>query len=552
MDWVVILIVVAVVFFIFICGYLNEKRARINFVELLRCNYGADNSRKYTADELKAVKGLHQGITSEYELDDITWNDLDMWSVYKKINYCHSSCGDEYLYHILKTPYVSEHNYDDFENKVEGLAIDEKNRIQLSLCLHDMGRSGKYSVSQYLNTIDNAVQSSNISDIILIVLYIPAVLLCFVNGLLGAGALLVIMIFALSSYFKKKKKIEQYIVCIEYIDRIISNARKIDQIDNISIESEKSELAKLLDPFKKFQRFSSILIGNYGSGPAGVILDYIRMLTHIDLIKCNSMIKQVKENKDNIIKIVSVIGRLDVYLSVGEMRKNLGNYAIPNLSVQFSKLQLTDGYHPLLKNPVANSIETTKGIVLTGSNASGKSTFLKMVAINAILSQSLHTVCASKYEAPFYKIISSMNLKDSITSGESYYMAEIRAIQRILNTQGNVLGFVDEVLRGTNTTERIAASSAILKELSSQKKVVFAATHDMELSSLLSDEYDNYHFEEKIENDDVYFTYILSKGKSTGRNAIRLLDKLGVDSHITDKAENMVKYYEEKGNWCLL
>lgn len=551
MDYIVLLIVIAVLVFIFFLGYIREKGLRKELLNEIETNFGKENSRKYTSDELKAIRGFHKGTKPLFEIDDITWNDLDMWSVFKRINYCYSSSGDEYLYHLLKSPYISDFDFTSFEEKVDGLCVDMKKRSKLCLCLYDMGRSGKYSVSDYLNSIEKAKTGNITADIIMLILYIPAIALCFYNALMGVASILLLIVIEVSSYFRKKRSIEQYITCVEYIYGIIINSESLLSMDIEAINEEIRQLKALSKCFSRFKRFSAVLIGKYGSGPLGVLLDYIRMLTHVDLIKCNTMIEEVKAHKDEIIEIISLIGYIDVCLSVGELRASLAYYSKPHLSEGHNELSISEGYHPLLKNPVANSIETNRGIILTGSNASGKSTFLKMIAVNALLSQSIHTAFARNYKAPFYKIVSSMNLKDSIVSGDSYYMAEIKSIKRILMQEGVVLGFVDEVLRGTNTNERIAAASSILDALSNEGKVIFAATHDMELSSLLDEKYDNYHFEEAYENGDVVFPYHIMKGKSTGRNAIRLLGSLGIDDHITQKAEKMVKNYEEKGSWCL-
>lgn len=552
MDLIVLLIIVAVLAFVFFIGYTNEKRTRKDLLAKIESGFGSIRERKYSADELKAIKGFHRSCKTEYEIDDITWNDLDMWSVYKRVNFCYSSSGDEYLYHLLKSPYSSDYDFSSFEEKITGLGKDMKSRARLCLMLHDMGRSGKYSVSDYLSSVENAENDSIVPDIVKLLMYIPVIVLCFINALWGVGALIVLMIVEVSTYFKKKRSVEQYITCIEYIYGILVNSEQILSIDIEALKEEKEKIGSYIHKFNKFRRFSSLLVGKYGSGPFGVLLDYIKMLTHVDLIKCNTMLNEVKLHKNDIIDLITLIGYIDVCLSVGEFRASLATWSEPSLSNSHSEIKLVNGYHPLLSNPVANSITTSRGIVLTGSNASGKSTFLKMVAVNVLLSQSLHTACAESYEAPFYKLVSSMNLKDSIISGDSYYMAEIKAIKRIIDEDGAVLGFVDEVLRGTNTNERIASAASILHELCKENKTVFAATHDMELAYLMQDEYDNYHFEEKLENGDVVFPYTLMKGKSNGRNAISLLGYLGIDNHITDNAEKMVQNYEEKGSWCLL
>lgn len=210
-------------------------------------------------------------------------------------------------------------------------------------------------------------------------------------------------------------------------------------------------------------------------------------------------------------------------------------------------------YHPLLEKPVKNSILTEKGVLLTGSNASGKSTFLKTVAVNAILAQTVHTCMADSYSAGLYRIMSSMALRDNLSGGDSYYIVEIKSLKRILNQieeKGTtVLCFVDEVLRGTNTVERIAASTQILKSLSRANVLCFAATHDIELTHLLEKYYNNYHFEEEIIDNDVVFHYQLLKGRATTRNAIKLLGVMGYEKEIIREAEKMAEDFLRSGNW---
>ena len=184
-------------------------------------------------------------------------------------------------------------------------------------------------------------------------------------------------------------------------------------------------------------------------------------------------------------------------------------------------------------------------MLLTGSNASGKSTFLKAVAINALLAQTIHTVCASSYQANFFRVYSSMALRDSLQEGESYFIVEIKSLKRIFDaaqddgTKAPVLCTIDEVLRGTNTAERIAASTELLKALSKKPVLCFAATHDLELTSLLKEEYDNYHFKEMIDGKEIVFPYKLTQGPAKGRNAIKLMGALGFDQEIVNKAETL-------------
>ena len=216
-------------------------------------------------------------------------------------------------------------------------------------------------------------------------------------------------------------------------------------------------------------------------------------------------------------------------------------------------LAVTGLYHPLLLEPVKNSIRTEQGVLVTGSNASGKSTFLKAVAINALLAQTVHTCPAESYRGGLYRIFTSMALRDNLESGESYYIVEIKALKRILDAvhadPSPVLCFVDEVLRGTNTVERIAASTQVLKSLHRPGVLCFAATHDIELTRLLETAYDNYHFEEQVEGDDIRFNYQLMPGRAGTRNAIRLLGIIGYDEDIIREADRMAEEFLRTGEW---
>ena len=246
------------------------------------------------------------------------------------------------------------------------------------------------------------------------------------------------------------------------------------------------------------------------------------------------------------------MGLLESAVSVGYFRASLKDgWCVPKLNEEYA-IEVTEGYHPLLEQPVKNSIRAAQGVLLTGSNASGKSTFLKMVAINAVLAQTIHTCTAKNYKSSIWAIYSSMALRDDIHSGESYYIVEIKALKRILDAQKNgekVLCFVDEVLRGTNTVERIAASTQILKSLGAGNVLCFAATHDIELTELLRDEYNNYHFEEEIKDGDISFQYRLLGGKATTRNAIRLLEIMGYSPEVTKQAMKCAETFLESGVW---
>jgi DNA mismatch repair ATPase MutS len=135
-----------------------------------------------------------------------------------------------------------------------------------------------------------------------------------------------------------------------------------------------------------------------------------------------------------------------------------------------------------------------------------------------------------------------MALKDNILTGESYFVTEIKSLRRIIgycDTQRCIV-FVDEILRGTNTPERIAASTAVLRKLHMTGSICIVASHDIELTRLLAAEYDNYHFTEHFTADTITFDYLLRAGPSRSTNAIKLLAYMGFDKGIVNEATSLL------------
>jgi DNA mismatch repair ATPase MutS len=287
-----------------------------------------------------------------------------------------------------------------------------------------------------------------------------------------------------------------------------------------------------------------------------ILSEYTKMIALTDLITYEKVKNTVIKRSDNFKAIYEFVGSVDAIIGISSFRDSLKYYCIPKLSKSNFKsennLEFIDMYHPLIKNPVENSGDFSQGILLTGSNASGKSTFIKMVAINSILSQTIYTTCAKNYTSSFFDIYTSMALKDDIFSNESYYIVEIKSLKRIIDNMNDdipCLCFVDEILRGTNTIERISSSCEVLSYLGRSNCICFAATHDIELTHLLEDLFENYHFEETITNKDIEFDYKLHKGRSQTRNAIKLLEFMGYDENIVTSADNRAKKFLETGKW---
>lgn len=536
-------------------AWLAKKR-RAEFRKSLYDNYGKLPTRKYTMENSAHIPGYYQRHKTDGQLDDITWDDLNMDDVFKRMNYTHSATGEEYLYYMLRNVKQEKEGLDHFEGLVEWFANHEDERVNVQFLMSELGDTGKYSLYDYIENLDYLGERSNFKEHLCNALYIPLIFLLPFQLSLALIGIVCLSIYRMVTYFKEKSEVESYIVSFAYITRLIRTGEAICKLPLSGCEQEISEIKKCLSALhglnSGFYWVSAIGGPKTGGNPLEILMDYARMMFHVDLIIFNRMLKKLNLNLEQADGLIGSMGALEAAVSVGYFRASLENgWCVPRITEE-KAIELTEGYHPLLEQPVKNSIHASRGVLLTGSNASGKSTFLKMVAINAILAQTIHTCTATSYKAPVWAIYSSMALRDDIGSGESYYIVEIKALKRILDAQKNgerVLCFVDEVLRGTNTVERIAASTQILKSLGEGNVLCFAATHDIELTELLKDEYDNYHFEEEIEDGDISFQYRLLSGKATTRNAIRLLEIMGYSPEVTVQAMKRAELFLESGVW---
>lgn len=542
--------------------YLNVRNFRKMSLEKLYQDYGTFSERSYKSGEMEHIQKYYLRHPKKYQIDDITWNDLNLDSIYQKMNTACSATGDEYLYYRLRTPIYDHAEMDKWESQIKFFMEHEEERRSVQSLFFNMGRMGRYSLYEYIDNLDVLGERNNRKYILNNLMLIICIGIMFVSLPAGTIALIIMLCHNIIGYFKEYKRIEPYVTSFRYINKLLNAVDKMSQKTISGIAEEQDHLKEYHRRMKGFIR-NAYLISYVEKGngdPFSILFDYLRMAFYIDLIQFNNALRALRGHLTEIDEMVTILGRIEVAVVIGSYRNCLeGEYCIPNIQYDGNEgryLKIEQVYHPIMTNPVKNSVSAEKGVLLTGSNASGKSTFLRAVAVNALLAQTIHTCLADCYEAPVFRIYSSMALKDDLLSGESYYMVEIKSIKRILDQvqrakkeNGYVLCFVDEVLRGTNTVERIAASTQIMKMLASDHSLCFAATHDVELTKLLKKEFDNYHFEERIEEDDIFFPYKLMKGPATTRNAIALLKMLGYDEQIIEEAETMAQNFLKDGKW---
>lgn len=544
-------------------SYLAKKR-KMQFVESLYKDYGKLPDKEYSLDRFERIASFYKKHMSDCVIDDITWNDLNMDDIFKRMNYTFSATGEEYLYYTLRDISKSEEEIDHMEEVIRFFQEHEEERVRIQYLMFQLGHTGKYSLYDYIDNLDHLGERSNKKHILCNLLFVPLIVLAPFELSVALLGIAVLIIYNIMSYFKEKRQIEPYIISFAYILRLVEMSGKLIEVSVPACVEEWKVIEKSVRALNGMRHGSFLVFSTNqltSGNPIDMLMDYVKMMFHVDLMQFNKMLSQLRLHLQDVDTLISKVGYLETAIAVGALRNSLEEYCVPEFVGKYADnecgecFKIENAYHILISNPVTNSISTDKGVLITGSNASGKSTFLKTIALNAIFAQTIHTCMATSYKAPLFNIYSSMSLRDSIDMGESYYIVEIKALKRILEAAGQtdraVLCFVDEVLRGTNTVERIAASTQILQSLAGTGILCFAATHDIEMTELLKKSYENYHFEEEIKNGDIFFNYQLMPGEATTRNAIKLLEIMGYDGKIIEKASRQAENFVTTGIWEL-
>ncbi len=236
---------------------------------------------------------------------------------------------------------------------------------------------------------------------------------------------------------------------------------------------------------------------------------------------------------------LEVIAETDALISLANFANNHPNFIYPEIHEGGFTFQAEKMGHPLLhKNKrVCNDFEINgwaKVMIITGANMAGKSTFLRSVGVNLILARTGAPVCAERMVFTPIEIYTNMRTTDSLLKDESYFFAELKRIKGVLDLLQNGERFfviLDEMLKGTNSVDKLNGSRELLRKLVQFKSVSLIATHDLKISEM-EDEYPqhvfNKCFEIRIENDDLVFDYKLSDGVTKTMNATFLMKKMGI------------------------
>lgn len=545
--------VIFLMVFIGIAGFsmLRVKNHNSKVIRRIASQYGEIPEWEGSLDDYESIKRYFNLVPPTLKIDDQTWKDLDMDFVFKQINATQSSIGEEVLFRRLRDQGIED--LEQFEKDVSWMSKHEAVRIQIQ---REINRIGKKTNNQMIELIMNPTFNHKQNFTVFTVLRTFAILSLFVPIFnRGLGVTLISFAFIINNiiYYSKLGDISTDVARVSMLVDMIKASKNIEKLGFEPDSLIQKRINKALNPFRNMGLAASLAASSLQSisSEAMALGGFIDGYFLISFGACRFMFTKIMGNKEETLELYESIGYLECVIATASYRQSQKTICTPTI-LNNSEINFVNLKNPLVEDAVGNSHSFQSFNMITGSNASGKSTFVKALAINILLGQTLNTCIADAMSFPHVFVITSMAIQDDINSKESYFVRETKSLKRILDeVKGNQRCFIviDEILKGTNTIERIASSYAVLESLTNYATFVCAATHDLELTELLKSTYQNYHFKEMITDQDIVFDYKLREGPSDTRNAIKMLEYYGYEKSLIEQANRMADSYEKTRIW---
>ncbi len=480
---------------------------------------------------------------STHVLSDQVCKDLDFEELFMYLDRTNSKIGQQYLYNQLRSFEEESSLGSREEGFIRKIQEDEQFRVLLETNLSKLDETEAFYIAKLFQ--DKTVEAPKwykILPLLSILSLISLVSLLFSTSLVYVVPVLTIVNMGI--HYRNKNNLDHYISSLAQLIKLQSVATVIkdyssDIYKKDRIEISISNLKKVKKHFYLFQ-VENKLQGDMTNLFWGT-LEIVKILLVIEPIMFFKALNKIKNHQKDIANLYYFIGTVDMLYSISSLRNGLGDYCVPEFANHNEGIKANSIYHPLIQNCITNDINTSgKSILLTGSNMSGKTTFIRTIGINFITSMALNTCFADSFQAPRMRLMSAIRISDDLMDEKSYYFEEVLSIKEMIQASEErfpYLFLLDELFKGTNTIERISGGKAVLSYLSKNNNLVFVSTHDIELAELLKEEYDLYHFSEIISYDNVDFDYILKEGKLTTRNAIKILDINQYPKSVIDEAK---------------
>ncbi|MEO8820323.1 MAG: hypothetical protein ABI267_00380 [Ginsengibacter sp.] len=536
----------ALAFLIFIIFSLSRKNEEKILAEV-RLNWGR-RIRK-TRDLLLIEEYSNHNKTKHFhKLTLQTLKDIDIENLFSLLDRTLTIIGQQFLYNKIILPgnnleqlKKSDENSNYFKN-------ENAKRESVQIILYKLEKNGTSRVDYLLNIQHSGIDKNLNLYRMLTALAISALIGSIFFPVIFIYLILIFGVNIMIQYVFKYRNERQY-QSVREIYGMIKAAQKLQKTGTIIKDESIPEHLKLLRPFVK--NYGLLNFGIPGDDLSKALFYFLELLKACFLLELhllNNSYSQIINQRESLKKLFEYIGEFDSAISMASLKSDTRfTTCIPELIPENKILKFTNATHPMIERCVPNSFSLeNKSAFITGSNMSGKSTFLRTILINSILAQTLYICFAEAYTASFLMPFSSITIEDNLSEGSSYFFTEVEIVKEMTEQvplSPNHLFVIDETFKGTNTLERISLAKAVLEFLNQNNNIVIASSHDLELIDLISKDFELYYFTETIKENYLDFDHTIKPGYLKTTNAIKIIEIENYPQTIIDEAYKMTKEY---------
>jgi hypothetical protein len=505
-------------------------------IDQIRASWGQEGSK----DPWLATKlfDLTRNTVST-SVDDRTWIDLEFERLFSSVDSTLTRLGSQCLYHKLRIyrddPGERENDYAVYQMLRRDTALRERLQLSLWPLRSDSEALTCESLFGDLPANPRSTGLVLLMSVASLLVFTATVLNPALAWLLGAVVfcnLLIVMFL--------RHDIHEKFQATGRIGRMISAASRLARVETTAPISQPERLRAIFSESKDLHGSFRWFLTNRSNDLVASLYFWLNLLFLADHVAAALVTRNLRRHRDALAQIFLQVGSLDADVAIASWLQRVPAHCPPAVTTE-QTIEIIDGFHPLLAAPVVNSITLHgQSSLVVGTNMAGKTTFIKMVGTNIILGRTLGVCFAASAVVPRSNVMASIRTEHSIESGKSHFFAELERILSFVQSaerDDRVVFLIDELFRGTNTPERVAAGKAVLECLGAHAQVL-VTTHDIELQHLLGPSFITCHFIEDPELPEI-FDYRLHPGISTSKNAIKLLEKVGFPPSIVREARRL-------------
>lgn len=477
---------------------------------------------------------LRSGEKTRTHVDDQTWTDLEFPAIFRMMNTAVSAIGAQCLFARLRTYVDDPQEREDAYLTYQALAAESQLRESIQVRLAPLQADSTPLVIELLlgQASDGLKHPGRVRawSVACVLILIAAAAQLAPAGLVIA--LLVVNAVVILAWTRTYREAEALRLCKTLL-------HVADHLGTLQHPRAPQQIRSLAADRRRRAALHGALRLHALSWRLPLITNALNFLFLWEMVVFSFTLASVRARRADFVRVFELVGSLDATICIASFlaQPRMQVHCLPTVTSE-PLIDLMDGYHPLLAEPVANSLRLQRrSVLVSGSNMAGKTTFIKMIGTNIILGRTLGVCLAARATLPLANVLANIRAEHSIASGKSRYFAETERVLSFIQSareEAPQVLLLDELFSGTNTRERVAGAYAVLKALA-ERSLVLATTHDVELHALLAEGFDMLSF---VEDPDTpgYFDYRVRRGASAVGNAIRLLAKLGFPGAVVEDA----------------